>query len=349
MRLRGVHRLGVLALYLSTHLGVVACSSSSKDEQGEEVAAGEEGSEEGGTEEGAGTEEGGDNFAEGEEASGEGENLTASEGMGEQAPAEPTNSNLQGIIAEMDPGTTEQPAPEAVAAETPPEAVPAEAMPAEPIQEMATAPMPTPAEAQAATPVATVAAPAGTSLPELGSKMPYVVEHGDTLGKIAQKVYGDQSFWKEIRDLTSMQNPSRIYPGDVVYYRLDEKSMNFAQNYENQAKSEVTVAQGETLHAIAKRLGDGNLWRQIWRLNDSVNNPDELNVGQTIYYYGKATASVGEPKQNNQDLNASSVTIEEASAQQVDSSDFEDESETEITNGNVFAMTAQWLSTGFAG
>jgi nucleoid-associated protein YgaU len=46
-----------------------------------------------------------------------------------------------------------------------------------------------PAPAEAA-PVAS--APAGSGLPEMNSKMPYIVQPGDTLGTIAKKIFPRQ-------------------------------------------------------------------------------------------------------------------------------------------------------------
>ena len=127
--------------------------------------------------------------------------------------------------------------------------------------------------------------PLAPGLPELGSKMSYMVQRGDTLGKIASKVYGDPSKWTEIADFTGIANPRLIYPGDVVYYQLTEQTMSFASNYESTARSEVIVSAGDTLSTIASRvLGDANNWKLIWRHNDNISNPDRLEAGSVIYY-----------------------------------------------------------------
>ena len=123
------------------------------------------------------------------------------------------------------------------------------------------------------------------NLPELGSKMSYVVQAGDTLGKIAMKIYGDQSFWKEINDLSGLENPNLIYPGNVVYYRLTETTQSFAAAYENTPKGEVTVQQGDTLSTISAQVyGDQSHWQSIWRANDKIDNPDKLSVGEIVYF-----------------------------------------------------------------
>lgn len=123
------------------------------------------------------------------------------------------------------------------------------------------------------------------ALPEMGAKMLYTVVVGDTLGSIAAKIYGDQTRWREIAELTGLENPNRIFPGDVVFYQLTQESQMFAQNYESATRGEVIVQPGDSLSAISSRVyGSPIYWKTIWRENDTVDNPDRLEVGQTLYY-----------------------------------------------------------------
>jgi nucleoid-associated protein YgaU len=135
----------------------------------------------------------------------------------------------------------------------------------------------------------TPAAPAAVGgLPELGSKMAYVIEAGDTLGKVAARIYGDQKRWRDISTLTGMSNPNQIFPGDVVFYALDESSAQFAATYESIQRSKETVREGDTLVSIAKRVyGSGRSWRHIWRQNDNIDNPDKLTAGMTVFYVNR--------------------------------------------------------------
>ncbi len=130
---------------------------------------------------------------------------------------------------------------------------------------------------------AVAAGPAG-AIPEMGSKMPYVVRVGDTLGKIAQKIYGDQSKWQEMAELTALENANRVRPGDVVYYRLSEQTVAFATAYEGAPRVSITVAKGDSLSKIAERVyGNSGDWKYVWRQND-ISNPDVLEPGQQIVY-----------------------------------------------------------------
>lgn len=122
-------------------------------------------------------------------------------------------------------------------------------------------------------------------LPEIGSKMSYIVQQGDTLGSIASLIYGSQDKWQEIQMLTGFENPNLIYPGDVVYYQLTAETQAFAAAYENTTKGEVTVSHGDTLSSLAQSIyGDYGQWKALWRANDSIDDPDRLIVGQTVYY-----------------------------------------------------------------
>ena len=269
--------LGVAAIYLLIHLGIAACSGSQGDEEGLDA---ENQGEEGNGEEGNG-EEGNGEEASNENGAIEGNNIPEGNAVTE----EPTNATpvngasgdgeLQEIISAMNTQDESGAAPTTNATAAP--AVDAAAV-------TSTAPA-TDAAAAAAAVTSAPSTPAGTGLPEMGSKMPYIVKKGDTLGTIAAKIYGDLNKYTEIASLTSLKNPSKIYPGDVVYYQLSQQTMAFASAYENAARKEVTVQQGDTLATISKRVfGTSQEWKSIWRQNGTVDNPDRLTVGQTIYY-----------------------------------------------------------------
>lgn len=159
--------------------------------------------------------------------------------------------------------------------------------------------------------------------------MPYVVQRGDTLGKIAQMIYGDREKWAEIAELTALSNPNRIYPGDVIYYQLTDASNAFATSYESRARSEYVVNDGDTLASIAGQvLGNPSDWKQIWRENDKIANPDQLISGMVVYYVnaGAMTAAL-EQKGSAQ---TAQVEVLELDIQDVDSSKNIEMVETEV-------------------
>ena len=139
--------------------------------------------------------------------------------------------------------------------------------------------------------------PADVGLPELGSKMAYIVSQGDTLAKISQKIYGTASRWNELASLSGITHPSRIYPGDLVYYTLDEGAVAFAKAYEAIPRSEEQVKQGDTLASISQRIyGTSKAWRSIWRQNDKIDNPDVVTPGTTVFYVPKGAMSAAVQK-----------------------------------------------------
>lgn len=133
------------------------------------------------------------------------------------------------------------------------------------------------------------------TLPEMGTQMPYIVERGDTLSVIARRVYGNMGRWQELAQASGVEDVNRIFPGDIVYYTLDQQSAGFAAAYESRGMSMYTVQAGEDLRSIAQKIyGTGQAWKILWRYNDMIQNPDSLQAGSTIYYAApqKLTASL---------------------------------------------------------
>ncbi len=127
--------------------------------------------------------------------------------------------------------------------------------------------------------------PMELGLPEAGSKMAYIVQKGDTLSKIAKKVFSDQERWRELAEASALKNPNRIFPGDVIYYQLDKTTVAFARTYEKMERKETTVEEGETLSDVSRRIyGDQMEWKLLWRHNDRIMDPNKLEVGSVVYY-----------------------------------------------------------------
>lgn len=262
MRTRVVRRLGIMSLAFLAHLGTQSCSSSSEGDGDVEA------SENGNAAEGDGANP--DEQANANAAP-ENDNLAQNKGDagGDQVatgetptdtPANSTNADLKEIMQDVNAGANG--------------AAPAEGG-------AATAD----AVAPSAPPVAVGSGPAGGALPEFGSKMPYIVQPGDTLAKISGKLYGNAGKWKLLASLSNLARPNKIYPGDIVYYQLTQESQKFAQAYETVPRQEVKAEAGDTLAKISQRvLGSKVHWRAIWRQNDTIDNPDEIAAGSSVYY-----------------------------------------------------------------
>jgi LysM repeat protein len=85
---------------------------------------------------------------------------------------------------------------------------------------------------------------APVSLEQDGEK--YMIQPGDTLGKIANNVYGNQSRWKEIweKNKQLIHNPNKIFAGFFVYYTPSTSAAQ--QESETSAASTSAVAQPAT-------------------------------------------------------------------------------------------------------
>ncbi|MCX6125654.1 MAG: LysM peptidoglycan-binding domain-containing protein, partial [Proteobacteria bacterium] len=236
----------VTALALFSVLPFVGCSSQQQAASDEvEATEGDEGNGEQNAanpnEEPGVADNGGAQNAEGENQappSAEGQNVVGNNPAGQETGTGDT-SEVQAMINDMGGNGASAGTPEQE------EAPVADAAPAN-------GAAPTGSAAPTAVPANPGAAPAArvAGIPEMGSKMAYVIEAGDTLGKIATRVYGDQKRWKDISNLSGLSNPNQVYPGDVVYYSLDEVSAQFAATYESITRSKEIVRQGDSLASI---------------------------------------------------------------------------------------------------
>lgn len=195
-------------------------------------------------------------------------------------------------------------APSDPAAATPPAAASAapEAPAAAPVAAASAAPEAAPAAASgapAAPSAESAAAPTGpTSLPEMGSKMAYYVMRGDTLGAIAQKIYGSRKKWKALQAENGLADANKIYPGDVIYFTLNDSSKAFAEKYEIGNRQAYTIAKGDTLARLAAKFyGTQGAWRALWKENPQILNPDRIRVGMVLTY--RATSKVALRDEND--------------------------------------------------
>ena len=143
----------------------------------------------------------------------------------------------------------------------------------------------------------------------------YIVESGDNLAVIAKKVYGSdlgnknaviQRIYKANRDILS--SPDRVSVGLELEIpslsQKNEKTMTASSNgmieklknmtsksiavlknttISHPSQSEYIVREGDSLWQIAsKLLGDGTRYHEIVKMNDEIDNVDDLYVGMTL-------------------------------------------------------------------
>jgi nucleoid-associated protein YgaU len=168
---------------------------------------------------------------------------------------------------------------------------------------------------------ASAAAPTGpTALPEMGSKMAYYVMRGDTLGAIAQKIYGSRKKWKALQAENGLADANKIYPGDVIYFTLDDSSKAFAEKYEIGNRQAYTVSKGDTLSRLAAKFyGTQGAWRALWKENPQVLNPDRIRVGMVLTY--RATSKVAIKDENEAELETQGKDSDENADNETGTSD----------------------------
>lgn len=112
----------------------------------------------------------------------------------------------------------------------------------------------------------------------------YTVQPGDTLWKIAQKVYGNGALWNKIYadNKATIKDPNKIYVGQVImiYPIVGDGTVITSGN----STGNYVVQSGDTLWKIAKKkYGKSSKWRKIYEANKStMSDPNKLRVGQVI-------------------------------------------------------------------
>lgn len=348
MRKRVRRLLGVSALYLLFGLNLPGCSGQQQEEDGLEVS-GQENQENAEGQEAEGNAEG-NTEGNNEEATESNNGEENTENGNESAEAgDATENDLQEIIQEMNGQQSAEAGDSGDAAALQQDTAAAGNMGAAPVDTAAVA-APTTEAAPVAAPATPMpfqpgGTPAAPGLPEAGSKMGYIVESGDTLGKISQKIYGTPGRWNELASLSGIANPSRIYPGDLVYYTLDESAVTFASAYEAVQRATENVQQGDTLATIATRVyGSSKAWRSLWRHNDKIDNPDILSAGTAVFYVpkGAATAAVNKIKANIAKVSKTSIKA----TKKVAKSFAKKAKQLKTSNANSFASITNVFSTG---
>lgn len=115
----------------------------------------------------------------------------------------------------------------------------------------------------------------------------YVVQPGDSLSKIAAKIYGSSARWREIADVNGIAGGFVIHPGDTVKFATDtEPAHAYAERFEALPRGVVTVQKGDSLSKIASRIyGKANYWKVLMSLNrDVITSPNKIFVGAKLQY-----------------------------------------------------------------
>jgi LysM repeat protein len=126
-----------------------------------------------------------------------------------------------------------------------------------------------------------------------------VVAVGDSLTKIAKKIFGHTKFWEEIATLNELNPPFKIYPGQGLRYPLiNAPAKSFAEDYRKTQKT-ITVQKGDSLSKLAAKVfGTQDSWQKLFNYNkDKILDPNFLPAGITLAYFdgGGATPVEAQP------------------------------------------------------
>jgi nucleoid-associated protein YgaU len=111
-----------------------------------------------------------------------------------------------------------------------------------------------------------------------GESGSYIVRPGDTLSKIATKLYGTASAANKLAKINSLEDPNLIFPGDVL--KTDPSGFQTTATSKDETR-EITVEAGDTLSKIAEKVfGDPGTWKYIWKLNEAtLPDPNRIEPG----------------------------------------------------------------------
>lgn len=114
-----------------------------------------------------------------------------------------------------------------------------------------------------------------------GSEL-YEVQTGDTLMKIAFKVYGDVYQWRKVFDANSdrISDPARLVRGTQL--RVDNApSEAYYEGFER-----YLIKSGDTLGIIANDVyGTKTKWKALWKMNDGlIKDPNRIYAGFFLRY-----------------------------------------------------------------
>lgn len=129
----------------------------------------------------------------------------------------------------------------------------------------------------------------------------YTIVAGDTLWKIAEKIYNDGYKWTEIARVNNLSNPSLIHVGNkLTLPRIEQKNTANKKVEEKKPAKQAQVSKqivvktdkitggsykiksGDSLWSISVRAyGDGYKWTDIAKAN-KLSNGGVIHVGNTI-------------------------------------------------------------------
>ena len=133
---------------------------------------------------------------------------------------------------------------------------------------------------------------------EAGDIVFYTVKDGDTLGKIAERYYGDAAYWEQLAAYNNMQYPSKLAIGQAVLLPRYLPMLEYAPCVPTQDNQEATVVvdnyaedstytvkKGDTLYCIVRVQYGLTNQEAVDKLAtyNGLSDPNRLSVGQVLY------------------------------------------------------------------
>ena len=119
----------------------------------------------------------------------------------------------------------------------------------------------------------------------------YIVKEGDTLGKIAEKFYGNSGYWEQLAEYNKMERPSELYPGQIVtipnklsvIYDYGNNVVNTEVNVYPEDKT-YTVKEGDTMYCIVRVQYGLTNQEAVDKLAtyNNLGDPNRISRGQVL-------------------------------------------------------------------
>lgn len=129
----------------------------------------------------------------------------------------------------------------------------------------------------------------------------YTVKKGDWLARVAKKVYGNSSSWRDVAKENGLKDANLIQAGQKLIFKItNEKSRNFSKSYKQVAwkkyydypkvgpdgRATIFVKPGDSLSKIASLVfGDPFQWKNIYSVNKGqILNPNLIFADQKLSF-----------------------------------------------------------------
>jgi LysM repeat protein len=120
----------------------------------------------------------------------------------------------------------------------------------------------------------------------------YIVKEGDTLGKIAERFYGNSAYYVQLAEYNRLTDPALIFPGQILsipkdlsvtYYDYYNNEVTVVANTYEEDKT-YTVKEGDTLYCIVRVQYGLTNQEAVDKLAtyNGLSDPNRISRGQVL-------------------------------------------------------------------